>query len=182
MKKLLLVVLAIAVLFCLAACGEKKEAPATSGEEVVVSGNAVEEVVNVPKEEQIGTAGSNMPLKDNLERAKHEIEIAMGYLLEKAYSGDVVDARYKDIKVYTAEEEQANEVLKDYNLGSDEVAFEISYELKPREGVDPRQFTAGTGDYDEESGWVVEKYNVGILRPIDGGEQKFEITNFGTGF
>ena len=29
---------------------------------------------------------------------------------------------------------------------------------------------------------AITEYNVGILRPIDGGEQKFEITNFGTGF
>ena len=70
------------------------------------------------------------------------------------------------------------------NEGADEVAFEVKYELKPAEGVEPIKFTAATGEYDEESGWVVEKYNVGILRPNEDetSEQKYKITDFGTAF
>ena len=106
----------------------------------------------------------------------------MQELLKKSYGDDIHDARLYVEKMYTAEEEQEIEVLKEKNLGPNEVAFEIRYDLRPAPGVDPIQFTAGTGEYDEETGWVKEKYNVGILRPTESGEPKYEITDFGTGF
>ena len=107
----------------------------------------------------------------------------MQYLLEETYGDEVVDARIYVQKVYTAEDEQEIEALKQMNLGPDEVAFEVKYELKIAEGVeDKMKFTAATGEYDEESGWVKEKYNLGVLRPNDSGEQKYKITDFGTGW
>ena len=59
--------------------------------------------------------------------------------------------------------------MKSYQLGPDEVAFEVHYELLPVAGTDINELTAATGVYDEESGWVKEKYNVGILRPNESG-------------
>ena len=176
MKKFVLFVLAVVMVIGLVACGNSKveEKPNTEVESNVS--------VDVPKNEQIGTAGSNIPLKDNLEEAKYQIEVAMQNLLEESYGAEVYDARIYVEKVYTAEEEQSDELLKSYNLGADEVAFEVKYELKPAEGVEPMKFTAGTGEYDEETGWVTEKYNVGILRPNPAGEPKYIITDFGTAF
>ena len=187
MKRFVLFVLAIIMVAGLVACGNK-EVEKNSETEVETNAesnveNSVVEVVDVPKNEQEGTAGSNIPLKDNYSEAEYQIGVAMQYLLEATYGSDVFDARIYVDKIYTAEEEEADETLKAYNLGADEVAFEVHYELKPAEGVDPNQFTAGTGEYDEETGWVKEKYNVGILRPNDdGSEQKYKITDFGTAF
>ena len=140
------------------------------------------EEVNVPKNEQIETAGSNIPLKDNLEEAKYQIEVAMQHLFEESYGNKVFDARIYVTKMYTTEEEQEIPELKERNLGPDEVAFEVNYELRPAEGVDPIEFTAASGVYDEETGWVKEKYNLGILRPTESGDQKYIITDFGTGW
>ena len=211
MKKLVLGVLAVIAITSLVACGEKENVtPApinnngassvsdtnnTASEVVTPNENNSEEVnsgevisgevsTNVPKSEQTGTAGSNIPLKDNLEEAKHQIEVAMQYLLKETYGDEVFDARIYVEKVYTAEEEQEIEALKEMNLGPNEVAFEVKYELKPAAGVeDIMKFTAATGEYDEETGWVKEKYNLGVLRPTDGsGEQKYKITDFGTGW
>ena len=137
---------------------------------------------SVPKSEQIGTAGSNIPLKDNLEEAEYQIKVAMQDLLVEAYGTDVFDARIYVEKMYTYEEEQEIPELKERNLGPNEVAFEVKYEIKPAEGVDPIKFTAATGEYDEESGWVKEKYNLGILRPNEDGDAKYKITDFGTGW
>lgn len=134
-----------------------------------------------PKSEQTGTAGSNIPLKDNEEEAKYQIEVAMQYLLEEAYGDKIYDARIYVEKIYTSEEEK-EEPLKSLDVGIDDVAFSVKYELKPATGVNVNEFLAGTGEYDEESGWVTEKYNVGILRPTEDGEQKYKITNFGTGW
>ena len=134
----------------------------------------------MPKSEQTGTAGSNIPLKDNPEEAKYQIEVAMQYLLEEAYGDKVNDARIYVEKIYTVEDEQANEALKSYELGPDEVAFEVRYELHPAEGVDVNELLAATGEYDEESGWVTDKYNLGVLRPTEDGS--YTITDFGTGW
>ncbi len=137
---------------------------------------------NVPKKDQIGTAGSNIPLKDNNEEAKYQIEVAMQELLKEAYGDKVFDARFYVEKIYTAEEEANIPELKERNLGPDEVAFEIKYEIKPAVGVDPNIFTAATGTYDEETGWVKEKYNLGILRPNEAEFPEYKITDFGTGW
>jgi hypothetical protein len=84
--------------------------------------------------------------------------------------------------VYSAEEEEADELLKSLNLGPTEVAFSVVYKLHPAEGVeDLLQFTAATGEIDEASGWIVNKSNVGILRPNPDGEG-YIVTDFGTGF
>ena len=164
-KKLLCLVLTACLVFSFAACG----------------GSAQEEAEpDTQKTEETGTAGSNIPLKDNAEEAEYQITVAMQKLLEEAYGDKINDARIYVEKIYTAEDEQADEALKSYNLGPDEVAFEVRYELHPAEGTDVNELLAATGEYDEESGWVIEKYNLGVLRPTKDGS--YEITDFGTGW
>ena len=165
-KKLFCIILTACLIFTLAACSSSSQEEASESD--------------VPKSEQEGTAGSNIPLKDNAEEAKYQIEVAMQKLLEETYGDKVTDARIYVEKIYTAEEEQENEALKDYKLGPDEVAFEVRYELHPAEGVDVNEFLAATGEYDEESGWVTDKFNLGVLRPAEDGT--YTITDFGTGW
>lgn len=165
MKKLLCLILTACLLITLTACGgSDQEEPET----------------DVPKSEQTGTAGSNIPLKDNPEEAEYQIEVAMQKLLEEAYGDKVNDARIYVEKIYTVEDEQANEALKEYNLGPDEVAFEVRYELHPAEGTDVNELMVANGEYDEESGWVTDKFNIGVLRPTEDGS--YTITDFGTGW
>lgn len=141
------------------------------------------EIVDVPKEEQIGTAGSNMPLKDRYDDAVYEIKKAFQDYLAGTYGEKVFDARINVDKIYTAEEEQEIDVLRERALGPDEIAFEVNYELKPAEGVDVNELTAATGVYDEESGWIKEKFNLGILRPNPSGDSPaYIITDLGTGW
>ena len=132
------------------------------------------------KKDQEGSAGSNMPLKDNLKEAEYQIKVAMQKWIDNAYGSEVVDARINVDKVYTKEDENKNPALKDEKLGANEVAFEVSYELKLADGVtDTIKYTIANGIYDENSGWVKDKSNVGILRP-DG--DSYKITDFGTGW
>ncbi len=191
-KVLALVTLVSAVLF-VAACGKKTEESnvnvPTSGEETAV----VEEETNVPTEAELedqpvsgedkgGYAGINIPLKDNYSEAEYQIKVAMQNLLKDSYGEEVFDARINVEKIYSAEEENEVEALKERNLGPNEVAFEVKYDIKPAQGVDPNKFTAGTGVFDEESGWVKEKYNLGILRPTGEEDPAYKITDFGTGW
>ena len=165
MKKLLCLMLAAFLLISMTACGgSSQDTPET----------------DVPKSEETGTAGSNIPLKDNAEEAETQIIVAMQTLLEEAYGDKIDDVKINVEKIYTVEDEQATEVLKDYNLGPDEVAFEVRYDLHPTEGVDVNELMAATGEYDEESGWVKDKFNLGILRPTEDGS--YTITDFGTGW
>ena len=194
LNKIALLAIICVVVFALVAYGEKKEEnrPAEGTETTQKEGTSGqpsesfndEDVpeINVPKSEQEGTAGSNIPLKDNFTEAEYQIKVAMQDLLKEAYGEDVFDARFNVEKIYTYEDEQEVEALKERNLGANEVAFEVKYEIKPAQGVDPIKFTAANGEYDEESGWVKEKYNLGILRPASDGEAKYVITDFGTGW
>ena len=171
MKKLLLLVLTICLVFALAACGGSAKEDA---------GEQDTSETEVPKSEQEGSAGSNIPLKDNQEEAEKQIEAALQKQLEEAYGDKIDDVRIRVDKVYSTEDEQANDILKEENLGPDDVAFEVSYDLHPSDGTDYNELLPANGDYDEASGWVVDKSAVGILKKADDGS--YEIDSFGTGW
>lgn len=186
MKKLFVVLCIATLSLTLVACGNKEEVkPSTDVNPVqnntVVNNNEEQETepVEVPKNEQIGTAGSNIPLKDNQTEAENQVKLAFENWIKEAFGDSVTDARVTVEKIYSAEEEQENEALKDYNLGANEVAFEVKYELKPAEGADVNPLTVANGVYDEESGWVIEKSNLGVLRQSG---DEYVLTNVGTGW
>lgn len=166
MKRILSLMLVLVMVLALAACGKQAAEPAGSeAAEAAATGEAL--------------AGKNMSEED----AKYQIEVAMQYLLEETYGEKVNDARITVEKVYSADDEAETEVLSGYELGADDYAFEVKYELHPADGVDPNEFLAGTGEFDEETGWVLNKTNVGILRPNTAAEEPaFVIDSFGTGF
>lgn len=191
MKKIGLIFLAISLIAVLTACGEGVttylEAEKTANDALSaidqLAQQAEEEYnASVPKEEQIGTAGSNMPLKDRYDDAEYEIKVAFQDWLAKTYGEKVFDARIYVEKIYSYEDEQAIEGLRNLELGLDEVAFDVRYELRPAEGVDINELTVPNGVYDEESGWITDCHRIGVLRPLDGGEIKYEVTNIGTGW
>ncbi len=168
MKKVFCVFLALVLIFAFAACADN--APAEPADtDVTPDEQASEETEVIAK---------NLSPED----AEYQIQVAMQYQLEDMFGDKVNDARIYVEKVYTAEEEQENELLKSYQLSPDEYAFEVKYELHPAEGVDINELMVANGDFDEESGWVKEKYNVGILRPNESGEPAYKITDFGTAF
>lgn len=164
-KKLVCLILTALLLLSMTGCGgSSQEEPAT----------------DATQSEETGTAGSNIPLKDNAEEAENQINAAMMDMLKEAYGDKFDDAKINVEKVYTAEEEQANDALKSMNLGPDEVAFEVRYDIHPAEGVDVNELMVANGEFDEESGWVVDKFNVGVLRKAEDGT--YSITDFGTGW
>lgn len=173
MKKLLVLVLTLCLVFTLAACGGSAKEEGGEAEQEAAE-------TEVPKSEQEGSAGSNIPLKDNQEEAEKQITAALQAQLEEAYGDKIDDVRISVEKIYSTEDEQANDILKEENLSPDEVAFEVKYDLHPSDGTDYNELLPANGEYDEASGWVVDKYSVGILRPNSDGTYK--ITDFGTGW
>ncbi len=152
---------------------------------VRISVEAAPEAASVPKSEQTGTAGSNIPLKDNMKEAERQLETALRNRLDEAYGSDIADVRIYIEKMYNYEEEQAFEILKEMNLGPNEIAFEARYDLKPAEGADINRLMIPNGEYDQESGWVKDCTRLGVLRPNPDtaeGAPKYVITDFGTGW
>ena len=138
---------------------------------------------DVPKSEQTGTAGSNIPLKDNLEGAKELIVAALQAKIAEAYGDKVDDAVITIDKVYSTEDEQAFEPVGSMGLGMNEVAFEATMDLHPAEGADYNELLIPNGEYDEESGWVKNVMRLGVLRRNpDSDDPKYIITDFGTGW
>ncbi len=156
-----------------------------SSEPAETAEGSEEEFVDVPKDEQYGTAGSRMPLKDNLTEAEKQIKNVLLSMFEEIYGDEITDARIEVEKMYDFTEEQEIEPLREMELGMNDLAFEVRYDLKPAEGADINLLSIPNGEYDETSGWVVNNTRIGVLRydPDAGkGNPKYVITDFGTGW
>lgn len=98
--------------------------------------------------------------------------------LRDAYEDKIEDFKTTSVKVYSSDDIAADSALADYDLDDNDIVFDIVYELKIADGVDPIEFTAATGDVDGQ--WVRNKSNCGVLKYGEDGE--YTVSNFGTGF
>ena len=186
-RRIALMTAVILAISTLAACAA---APAASAGSTAEAAPAVEaaaeetaETADVPKSEQTGTAGSNIPLKDNMKEAEAQVIAAMQAKLVEMYGDQVDDSRIRIEKLYSTEDEQAFEPVKSMNLGPNEVAFELTMDLHPAEGADVNMLLIPNGELDEESGWVVNVFRLGVLREnTESSDPKYVITDFGTGW
>jgi len=183
MKKGVIIVIILLVIVGVVAAvllGRGKQPVKPASGEVVTSGEV--EVVDVPKKDQIGTAGSNIPLKDNFEEVEMGVRSAIFKLVDEQYGNKVYDVRTIVTKAYDYEAEQEVPAIKEMNLGADEVAVEFEYDIKPTADAtsgDILLMSVANGEYDEESGWI-KKYGLGVLKANESGE--YVIDNFGTGW
>ena len=130
---------------------------------------------NITLEEYLG---SIKDIKNNHEAAKYQIETTLNDYLKKAYDDKVESIRFNITKIYT-EKEEKEEPIKSLQLGKNEVAFEVEYQLLPKEGIKPEELMTVDGEYDKVTGWVINISRIGTLRYNDG---KYSIKNLGTGF
>ena len=123
-------------------------------------------------------------LRDNEDMAKEEIENALRPYLAEAYGENAADFNIEVTKVYDDAETNTEEFLTSLGLADEDVAFEVSYEIKPKEGIDEdglMLLTVPDGVYDEASGLVKEIHRVGVLTLKDG-SYAIKSENFGTGW
>ena len=118
-------------------------------------------------------------LKKNPSAAKYRIEKALQEKLNKAFEGKITNSRFNITKIYSDKEINKNKAIKSLKLGENDIAFEVTFQLEPAEGVDPNELMIVDGKYDEELEWVVDLNRIGILRYKD---EKYTIDNFGTGW
>ena len=169
-KKLVALVIAVLLIAAMVSITAHAAAPAA-------------EVVVTSKKDEVGTAGSNIPLKDNLTEAKIQIEAGVADIFEEAFGDKIDDVKVTIDKIYNTEDEQAFEPVKKMNLGMNEVAFEATIELHPTEGTDVNELMIPNGEFDEASGWVKNVQRLGVLRENqDSSDPAYIITDFGTGW
>ena len=170
MKKILLGILAVLVIFALVACGEKP-ADVVSGEEITPAPveTPVEPAPVEESGEQVGVGNTDEGM----------VVLALESYIKEAYSGEVEEVIPTNIKVYTQEEIEANEAIKAHDIKEGDIVFEAQYELLIKEGVeDLMKFTAANGEIDGQK--IINKSNIGIARNM--GEAGYSIDAFGTGW
>lgn len=114
-------------------------------------------------------------IKSNTSAAKYQIEIALQDFFKEIYGDKITNSRFNVTKIYS--DEEAKDL--DIELGDDDIAFEVTYQVKPAEGIDIDELTVPNGTYDEVLEWVKDKKAVGVLKNNDG---EYSIENFGTGW
>ena len=82
--------------------------------------------------------------------------------------GKINNSRFNITKIYSDKEVNNNETIKSLKFGDKDIAFEVTYQLQPAEGVDPNELMVVDGRYDEELEWVVDLHRLGILRYKNG--------------
>ncbi len=150
-KKLAVIALAAAMTVSLCACGK-----------------------DAKKDGKTGAAESQSVVQSDADIVSEVVEL----YIRDAYEDKIEDFKTTSVKVYTPDEIAADGALADYELDENDIVFDIVYELKIAEGVDPIEFTAATGELDGQ--WVRDKSNCGILKYGEDGE--YTVSNFGTGF
>ena len=174
MKRFLLLIMAIIVVFALVACGEQEVKPATSGEATpapveVKSGEEAPVEPVVESGEQVGVGNTDEGM----------VVLALESYFKEAYGDEVEEFIPTKIKVYSAEEVEADEAIKAHDIKEGDIPFEVEYELVIKEGVeDMMKFTASNGEIDGQK--IINKANLGIAR--NNGEAGYSIDAFGTGW
>lgn len=186
MKRFILVIFALLGIMSLVACGKKEEKSISENNHEIVE-SVVENTNQEQVENQADVENTNQEQTDsNNASVENERQIRDGLkkVFTEIYGTNVWGIRIEGIKVYSKEEEQSNEMISQMNLGENDVAFEISYDIQPAKNADLNMLLAGNGEYDADSGWIENITRVGVLRPNEDetAEEKYIITDFGTGW
>ena len=131
---------------------------------------------NMTYEEYLATVKD---FEENEDAAKYQISIALQDYLNSIYGDKITNSRFDFTKLYITEEDKKSDAVKDLKLGKNDIAFEVTYQVLPAEGVDITEITRTGGALDEQLGWVTNIQRVGVLVANSG---RYKITNFRTNF
>lgn len=133
---------------------------------------------NITFEEYLGSIDN---IKNTPEAAKYQIEKTLQEYFKDVYENKIDNSRFNVEKIYTEEEEKTNPAIKSLKLGDNDIAFEVVYQLLPKEGVNLNELMVVDGEYDKNLGWVKNIHRVGVLK-YNKKSGSYSIKNFGTGF
>ena len=118
-------------------------------------------------------------IKNNHEAAKYKIETTLKDYLEKDES--IINSRFNVTKIYSSKDEMDNPILSTLDLTDKDIAFEVTYQLQPAEGVDINPLMVPDGEFNEDLGWITNISRLGILK-YNSKTKSYSIENFGTGW
>ncbi len=180
MKKLLLLLLALAVILALVACGETNETETQNAflPDVEENKGFVED--STPKDPFAGYTFEYLESPEGrvLQLLYHTYRAESDWS-EANNDFEVKSVTNQRIKIYTPEEIAENRELFDgHELCSGDIPFEATVDLEIYDSVeDLNKFTAGTGEIDGHT--IKDKYQCGILRAVEDG---YELDLVGTSF
>ncbi len=134
---------------------------------------------NITFEEYLG---QEKDLVNNPEAAKYQIEKKLQKEFDKKiYKDEITNSRFNVKKIYTYKDAKDDSTIKSLKLGKHDIAFDVIYQIQPKEGANIIDLTIPDGEYDEELGWIKGIHRVGVLRqnPKNG---SLKLENFGTGW
>ena len=120
-------------------------------------------------------------VKDNKAAAKYQIEKALQNYFVGVYGDKITNSRFNVTKIYSKDEEKDVPALESLNLGDNKIAFEVTYQLQPRDNTVINELTIPDGEYSDILEWITDISRVGVLS-YDKNTDTFSIENFGTGF
>ena len=116
---------------------------------------------------------SNTSSKSITEYAEEAIKDEVKESVKDLITGDIT---YSNIKVYSEDEMNSTEALKDY-AAEGKIAFEVTYVVTPKDENSKNALLAGSA---EEDGNKVKKHNVGTL--MHSAKGSLVVQDMGTGF
>ena len=120
-------------------------------------------------------------LKNTPEAAKYRIEKALQENFSEVYKDKITNSRFNVTKIYTDEEVEDSDTIKSLKLGKKDIAFEVSFELQPKDENDMNELLVPDGEYDKSLGWIKDKSRVGVLK-YDSKNNSYSIEHLGTGW
>ena len=93
---------------------------------------------------------------------KEEIEAASKRYFDMLYGDKIAKVKISNIKVYEGKQREDTLVIVD--LGENDYAFELDFEIKPTSKEYVEELCEYVGTYDEETGLVSQKQAYGVMR------------------
>ncbi len=120
-------------------------------------------------------------LDNNHSAAIYRIEKTLQEYFKGTYGDKIKSSRFNITKIYTKEEADKDDTLKDLKLGEKDLAFEVEYQVQPSNDKNIKELTVPDGEYNKELGWVTNIQRLGVLK-YDSKTNKYSIKEFGTGW
>ena len=121
-------------------------------------------------------------LVNNKSAAKYHIENILKKEFEtQIYKDAIKNVRFNVKKIYTKDDGKDNSTIKSLNLSDKDIAFEVDYQIQPKDEKRVKELTAVDGKYDKELGWISELSRIGILK-YNTETKEYKLDSFGTGW
>ena len=125
---------------------------------------------------------SQKDLVNNPSAAKYHIEKKLQKEFKNnIYKDKITNSRFNVKNIYTYKDAKSDKTIKSLKLGKHDIAFDVMYQIQPKDGIDTKELMVADGEYDKQLGWIKNIQRVGVLRQNQK-DYSLKLENFGTGW